>query len=333
MAAGAVAMEYGLTGPIGSGVAACATGAHCIGEAAHWIRSGRADVVLCGATEACITPVSVAGFARMRALSTRYNAHPAQASRPFDEARDGFVMGEGAGVLVLESLSHARARGAAVCGDAEGAVGVYGELRGFGAASDAYDVAAPHPDGRGARHCVAEALRDGGDVPSNAVGYVNAHATGTMGDGIELAALARTLRPTWGQQGECGVWAEEKNAKNDEVRSSSSSSSNSSGCSGGGAVGDTASHLCISSSKGAMGHLLGAAGSVEAAIALLALRHQIAPPTANLVNPCWSEEMQRKHGVHLVGASASEPLSDCEAVMSTSFGFGGINTALLFTKL
>lgn len=282
MAAADSAIRYNVRGPIGSSVAACATGAHCIGEAAEWVRSGRADVMICGATEACITPISIAGFARMRALCTKYNETPEGASRPFDVTRSGFVMGEGAGVLILEDLDHAKARGVRH---------VYGELRGLGISSDAYHVAAPHPDGRGAKHCISEALRDGGDVPVETVGYVNAHATGTVGDEVELSALhAALLSPP------------------------------------------RKSPLYVSSSKGALGHLLGAAGSVEAAIALLALDRQLAPPTANLMTPCVTQE-QLDAGMALVQGRSAVPLQSCEAVVSTSFGFGGVNTALLFTRV
>lgn len=281
MAAGNIAIRHKLRGPIGSSVAACATGAHCIGEAAAWIRDGRADVMVCGATEACITPVSVAGFSRMRALCTAFNDTPATASRPFDTSRAGFVMGEGAGILVLEDLDHAVARLAPQ---------LYGELRGFGVSCDAYHVAAPDPGGFGARHCIALALADGGNVPASAVQYVNAHATGTIGDEVELAAIHASLRPS------------------------------------------AATPLYISSSKGGLGHLLGAAGSVEAGLAVMALHTQRAPPTANLTSSCLTDA-QRAAGLVCVQGGEAQPLQHCEAVISTSFGFGGINTALLFTSL
>uniref|UniRef100_T1YUN5 beta-ketoacyl-[acyl-carrier-protein] synthase I n=1 Tax=Crithidia acanthocephali TaxID=59798 RepID=T1YUN5_9TRYP len=282
MAAGNTAIRHQLRGPIGSSVAACATGAHCIGEAAAWIREGRADVMVCGATEACITPVSVAGFSRMRALCTACNDAPASASRPFDTSRAGFVMGEGAGILILEELEHAVARAAPR---------LYAELRGFGVSCDAHHVAAPHPEGLGARHCIQEALADGGQVPAAAVQYVNAHATGTIGDEVELAAIHHALRPA--------------------VEGKS---------------------LYVSSAKGGLGHLLGAAGSVEAGLAVMALHNQSAPPTANLASPCLTAEQQAA-GLVCVQGSAAQPLTSCEAVISTSFGFGGINTALLFTQV
>jgi 3-oxoacyl-[acyl-carrier-protein] synthase II len=283
MAAGNTAIRHRLRGPIGSSVAACATGAHCIGEAAAWIREGRADVMVCGATEACITPVSVAGFSRMRALCTAFNDTPASASRPFDTSRAGFVMGEGAGILILEELTHAVTRAAPR---------MYAELRGFGVSCDAYHVAAPHPDGLGARHCMEQALADGGDVPTTAVQYVNAHATGTIGDEVELAAIHRTLR----------------------------------------APAVSSAPLYVSSAKGGLGHLLGAAGSVEAGLAVMALHTQRAPPTANLTSPCLTNA-QRDAGLVCVQGDAAQKLTSCEAVVSTSFGFGGINTALLFTQL
>lgn len=278
-------IRYGITGPTGSGVAACATGAMCIGEAAMWVRYGRADVVITGATEACISPTAIAGFSRMRALSTGFEARPSRASRPFDVGRTGFVMGEGAGILVLESQAHAARRGAGR---------VYAELRGYGLSSDAHHVAAPDPAGSGAERCIRDALRDAGDgVSARDVRYVNAHATGTIGDPIELAAISRAL--------------------------------------GRGAVEDA---VCVSSSKGALGHLLGAAGSVEAAIAVLALHHGLAPPNANMEQPCWDATKQRAAGVALVGPTAPTLLRPAPhaAALSTSFGFGGMNTSLLFTR-
>uniref|UniRef100_T1YUV5 beta-ketoacyl-[acyl-carrier-protein] synthase I n=1 Tax=Strigomonas galati TaxID=1003336 RepID=T1YUV5_9TRYP len=287
MAAGVTAIAHGCTGPVGSSVAACATGAYCIGEAAQWIRQSQADVVICGATESCVNGIALGGFARMRALCTKYNDQPGCASRPFDEQRGGFVMGEGAGIFILEELEHAVARGAPI----------YAELRGFGMSCDAHHVAAPHPEGRGAQQCVRAALRDSHNVPASAIGYVNAHATGTIGDAIELQALEAALLSGEGSDGS------KRNAP-----------------------------LAVSSSKGAMGHLLGAAGSVEAAVAVLALRDQKAPPTANLTEPCLSVEVQQAKGLQLVADKQVLPL-ETSAVVSTSFGFGGVNTSLLFTKV
>lgn len=315
-----ISIAYGITGPTGSGVAACATGAYCIGEAARWIQFGLADVVVCGSAEACITPVSIAGFSRMRALSTAYHDSPSRASRPFDTKRDGFVMGEGAGILILESEAHARARGwlkprgsrdhglslrgfvasrlPSVSGGErctkEDTGGVYGELRGLGFASDAYHIAAPHPDGRGVEQCIRLALQDGGGVPPEEVGYANAHATGTVGDVIELAALQRVLRPSSTSSTATPPTA------NDSKRKS----------------GSLASPLCVSSSKGALGHLLGAAGSVEAILALLSLHHQFAPPNTNMEVPCWTKEEQDFRQVCLI------PPPQCESVSSPSTPMG-----------
>ncbi|CAD2221445.1 Beta-ketoacyl synthase, N-terminal domain/Beta-ketoacyl synthase, C-terminal domain containing protein, putative [Angomonas deanei] len=183
MLSGVTAMKYDAEGPIGSAVAACATGAYCIGEAATWIQREKADVVICGAAESCINGIAIGGFSRMRALCTRYNDTPECASRPFDKESGGFVMGEGGGVLILEEYEHARQRGATI----------YAELRGFGQSSDAHHVAAPHPEGRGAAACIRGALADSGGVTPADVGYVNAHATGTIGDTIELSAIEKTL--------------------------------------------------------------------------------------------------------------------------------------------
>ncbi|KEG08619.1 putative beta-ketoacyl synthase family protein [Trypanosoma grayi] len=217
----------------------------------------------------------------MRALCTKYNDRPREASRPFDSDRGGFVMGEGAGVMVLEDLEHAQRRGARVLA----------ELRGFGVSSDAHDVAAPHPDGRGAQLCIRAALTDGGDVPPEAVVYVNAHATGTIGDDVELRALDAVL------------------------------------CSRNDTKGGRCSPLCVSSVKGGLGHLLGAAGSVEAIVAIMALFHQQAPPNINLHTPT----VEASERLLLVRGDAPHAVRG-EAVISTSFGFGGVNTALLFTQ-
>ncbi|ESS64660.1 beta-ketoacyl synthase family protein [Trypanosoma cruzi Dm28c] len=280
MVTGLTAMKYGIMGPVGSSVAACATGAHCIGEAAEWIRGGRADIVVCGGTEACITPVSIAGFSRMRALCTKYNDMPQEASRPFDKDRGGFVMGEGSGIIVLEHLEHAMQRGAQI----------FAELRGFGISSDAHDLAAPHPEGRGAQLCLRSALEDGGDISINDVAYVNAHATGTIGDDMELHALDKVL--------------------------------------GGDGTPSCRRPVYVSSVKGGLGHLLGAAGSVEAIVAIMSLYHQHAPPNINLHAPS-AEGLER---LQLVRGHAPLPFQG-DAVISTSFGFGGVNTALLFTRV
>ena len=281
MPGAAASMRYDMRGPLSSSVTACATGAHCIGEGLRWIQSGIADMVVCGATEACITPVSIAGFSRMKALSTKYNGKPERSSRPFDSDRCGFVMGEGAGVIVLEALDRALHRGADK---------MYAELRGFGMSCDAYHVSSPHPAGRGARACALAALADAG-VPASRVVYCNAHATGTpLGDEIELEALQAVLRPS-----------------------------------------ESSTHpVLVSSTKGALGHLLGAAGSVEAALSILALHSSTAPSTLWLENPVEHDaakvELVRK-------APRSFPTSAGDAVLSTSFGFGGANAALVFTRV
>lgn len=277
---GAVAMRHRLRGPNHSAVTACATGAHCIGDAARWIMYGDCDAVLCGATEACITPVAIAGFCRMKALATRHNERPEAASRPFDAGRSGFVMGEGSGVLFLEELQSALKRGAHI----------YGEVRGYGMSGDAHHISSPHPEGRGAMEAVRAALRDGGVSPRD-VAYVNAHATGTpVGDEIELAALTASLRGTAGE--------------------------------------GTVNPLTISSSKGGFGHLLGAAGAVEAIVALLALHHRTAPPNVNLEVPVAHDKT-----LVTLPTSAVPLASDTRAVLSTSFGFGGTNAALLFSRV
>uniref|UniRef100_T1YTC4 beta-ketoacyl-[acyl-carrier-protein] synthase I n=1 Tax=Herpetomonas muscarum TaxID=5718 RepID=T1YTC4_HERMU len=379
MAAGVTAIKYNCQGFISSSVAACATGAHCIGESFLVMREGDAasrsgdaaafaqflqqqrrgdatsttpatttpekagvvDVMICGATEACITPVSVGGFSRMRALSTRRNdptaadggEGPATASRPFDVSRDGFVMSEGAGILILEEYAHAHRRIQSYMDAAPAAARalfdgktpedfMYGEVKGFGVSSDAHHVAAPHPDGRGAETCLRACLRsagllqdpqhpsalyvkgDGGGAAGEGafsrfrVGYVNAHATGTIGDEIEMGAIRRVLGSS--PQGEGGA--------------------------GGGRV-------VVSSTKGSLGHLLGAAGSVEAAVALLAMKENVAPPTANLKDPCLSAESQRDDNILLNAEATALSPETCDGVISTSFGFGGINTALLFSRI
>lgn len=279
MISGLISLKFGLQGPNHSSITACATGAHSIGDAARWIQYGDADVVIAGAAEACITPVSIAGFCRMKALCTKYNDSPPEASRPFDEGRGGFVMGEGAGALVLESLDGALARGATILG----------EVRGYGMSGDAHHVSTPHPDGVGVQACLEAALADGG-VSASQVGYVNAHATGTpIGDEIELAALTRSLA-------------------SDEVAALRQGP------------------LIISSSKGALGHLLGAAGAVEGIIALLSLRENLAPPTINLKDPL-------PHDSSKVMLNTTTVPFNTSAVISTSFGFGGTNAALVFTKV
>eukprot|EP00758_Cryptobia_borreli_P009702 Tbor_TRINITY_DN5501_c9_g1::TRINITY_DN5501_c9_g1_i1::g.13559::m.13559/K09458/fabF; 3-oxoacyl-[acyl-carrier-protein] synthase II len=275
MVAGQVGITHGFRGPLSSSVTACATGAGNIGEAARWISRGDADAAVCGATEACITPVGMAGFARMHALSTKYNGDPSRASRPFNRDRAGFVMGEGAGIVVLEEMDAAVRRGASILA----------ELRGYGTSSDGHHISSPSPDGEGAERCVIAALRDGGLVPSD-ICYVNAHATGTpVGDEVELSALTRIL------------------------------------------TGGSAPTL-VSSSKGAIGHLLGGAGSVEAIVTIMALVDGIAPPNVNLDNP-----IEHDRSVVVLPTDPTPMKCDGKACLSTSFGFGGVNAALLFTKV
>ena len=271
MAAGWVSMELGLRGPVGAPCTACAASAMAIGEGYDAIRLGRADVMFCGGSEAGITPLAIAGFAAMRALSRR-NDDPARASRPFDADRDGFVMGEGAAVLVLEDAEHARARGATI----------YAELAGYGMSSDAFHMTEPDPHGMGQARAVASALADAGLGPDD-VDYVNAHASSTgIGDATETAALKRAL-------------GEEK-----------------------------ARSIPISSIKGATGHCLGAAGAVEAAATVLALRDDVVPPTINYETPDPQCDLDYV-------PNDARRLS-VRVAMSNSFGFGGHNAVLVFRE-
>jgi len=270
-ASGVVSIKHGLRGPNHAVVTACATGAHALGDAARLIALGDADVMVAGGTEAATCRLTVAGFAIMRALSTGFNDRPTEASRPWDRARDGFVLGEGAGVVVLEEREHARARGARI----------HGELLGYGLSGDAHHVSAPEPTGDGARRAMAAALGRAGLDPS-AIGYVNAHATSTpVGDPVEIEAIHRLF-------------------------------------------GAHAPGLLMSSTKSATGHLLGAAGAVEAIVTLLALRDGVVPPTLNLEEPDVATE------IDLVPREARQrPL---RYGLSNSFGFGGTNAALVFGK-
>jgi len=270
LVSGHVSIRYGFKGPNHSVVTACATGAHAIGDAARMIKYGDADVMVAGGAEAAICKVGIAGFMACRAVSTERNAEPTKASRPYDKTRDGFVMGEGAGVLVLEEYEHAKARGAKI----------YAEVKGYGLSGDAYHITAPSEDGDGGFRAMKAALKDAGLEPS-AIDYVNAHGTSTMADGIELGAVERL-------------------------------------------VGDHAKALTMSSTKSAIGHLLGAAGAVEAIFCVLAIRDQIAPPTLNLDDPAYET------AIDLVPHKA-KPMK-IETVLSNSFGFGGTNAALILTK-
>jgi 3-oxoacyl-[acyl-carrier-protein] synthase II len=271
LASGQVSIRHGFKGPNHSVVTACATGAHAIGDAARLIKYGDADVMVAGGAEAAICRIGMAGFAAARALSTGFNEDPVSASRPYDSGRDGFVMGEGAGVVVLEELEHALARGATI----------YGEVKGYGLSGDAYHITAPAEDGDGGYRAMVGALRDAGLAPSD-IQYVNAHGTSTpLGDEIELRAIERLF-------------------------------------------GSASNNLSMSSTKSAIGHLLGAAGAVEAAFCLLAMRDGIVPPTLNLENPSVETKIDLTPKV-----AKPRPI---EAVMSNSFGFGGTNAAIVMTK-
>jgi 3-oxoacyl-[acyl-carrier-protein] synthase II len=271
LASGYVSIRHGLKGPNHAVVTACSTGAHAIGDAARLIALGDADVMVAGGTESPISRIGVAGFAACRALATAFNDRPTKASRPWDRDRDGFVIGEGAGIVVLEELAHAQARGARI----------YAEVVGYGLSGDAFHITAPSEDGDGAYRSMRMALERAGIGPSD-VQYVNAHGTSTMGDEIELAAVERLF-------------------------------------------GNAAGKLAMSSTKSAVGHLLGAAGAVEAIYSVLAIRDNIAPPTLNLDNPSVET------AIDLVPHKAQErPIN---TVLSNSFGFGGTNASLVLGGL
>jgi 3-oxoacyl-[acyl-carrier-protein] synthase II len=272
LASGYVSIEHGLKGPNHAVVTACSTGAHAIGDAARLIALGDAEVMVAGGTESPINRLSLAGFAACRALSTGFNDAPQQASRPYDRDRDGFVMGEGSGVVVLEELEHARARGAKI----------YAEVVGYGLSGDAHHITSPAEDGNGAYRCMQMALKRAGIALSD-VDYINAHGTSTpVGDEIELRAVERL-------------------------------------------AGNGASRLTMSSTKSAIGHLLGAAGAVEAIFSILAIRDGMAPPTLNLDNPSVETE------IDLVPHEAKAmPIA---YALSNSFGFGGTNASLIFRHI
>ena len=266
---GQVSIRYGLMGPNHAVVTACSTGAHSIGDAARMIRDDDADIMLAGGSESTINPLGIAGFAQARALNTGYNDRPEQASRPYDRNREGFVLGEGAGVVVLEEYEHAKARGAKI----------YAEVVGYGLSGDAYHVTAPHPEGSGAYRSMEMALKKAGMTPAD-IDYVNAHGTSTpLGDELELGAVRRLF-------------------------------------------GDAMDGVSMSSTKSAIGHLLGGAGAVESIFCILAMRDQIVPPTLNLDNP--SESCK---GVDLVPHKAKK--REVRAVLNNSFGFGGTNASLI----
>jgi 3-oxoacyl-[acyl-carrier-protein] synthase II len=272
LASGYVSIAHGLKGPNHAVVTACSTGAHAIGDAARLIALGDAEVMVAGGTESPLNRLSMAGFAACRALSTNFNDAPQRASRPYDRDRDGFVMGEGSGILVLEELEHARARGARI----------YAEVVGYGLSGDAHHITSPADDGNGAFRCMQMALKRAGMALSD-VDYINAHGTSTpVGDEIELRAVERL-------------------------------------------AGNAASRLTMSSTKSAIGHLLGAAGAVEAIFSILAIRDGMAPPTLNLDNPSVETE------IDLVAHKAKA--MPIEVTLSNSFGFGGTNASLIFRRL
>ena len=271
LASGWVSIKYGYKGPNHSAVTACATGVHAIGDASRLIMLGDADVMVAGGAEGAVNELGIAGFCASRALSTAFNDHPPEASRPWDRDRDGFVMGEGAGVVVLEELEHAKARGAKI----------YGEVCGYGMSGDAHHITAPAEGHEGAYRAMKAAFRNGGMEPGD-VQYINAHGTSTpLGDDLELQAVERFF-------------------------------------------GDAAKTVAMSSTKSATGHLLGAAGAVEALFSLLAIRDGVLPPTLNLHNP------SRESVIDRVPLQAQE--RRVEVVLSNSFGFGGTNASILFKR-
>ena len=268
---GQVSIRYGFKGPNHAVVTACSTGAHAIGDAARLIQWGDAEVMVAGGAEAAICEIGIAGFNACKALSTKRGNDPKAASRPYDADRDGFVMGEGAGVVVLEEYEHAKARGAKI----------YAEVLGYGLSGDAYHITAPAEDGDGGYRSMKAALERAGLTPSD-IDYINAHGTSTMADVIELAAVERLL-------------------------------------------GDAAPNVTMSSTKSATGHLLGAAGAIEAIFSILAIRDQVAPPTINLDNPAVETSID-------LAPNAKRPRK-IDVALSNSFGFGGTNASVIFGKV
>jgi 3-oxoacyl-[acyl-carrier-protein] synthase II len=269
LGSGHLSIKYGFKGPNHSAVTACATGVHAIGDAARIIMWGDADVMVAGGTEGAVCELGIAGFCASRALSTGFNDRPTEASRPWDKDRDGFVMGEGAGVVVLEELEHARRRGAKI----------YAEVAGYGMSGDAYHITAPAEGHAGAFRSMQAAMKNGGIAPSE-IQYVNAHGTSTpLGDDLELEAVERMF-------------------------------------------GDAAKGLAMSSTKSATGHLLGAAGAVEAIFSILAIRDGVAPPTLNL------DEPSRESVIDRVAKTAQR--RKINLALSNSFGFGGTNASVIF---
>jgi 3-oxoacyl-[acyl-carrier-protein] synthase II len=268
---GQIAIKYGFKGPNHSVVTACSTGAHAIGDATQLIKSGRADVMIAGGAEATICEIGIAGFNACKALSTKRADDPKAASRPYDADRDGFVMGEGAGMVVLEEYDHAVARGAKI----------YAEVLGYGLTGDAYHITAPSETGEGGERSMRMALDDAGLKPAD-IDYINAHGTSTMADTIELGAVERMM-------------------------------------------GDAAGNVTMSSTKSATGHLLGAAGAIEAVFSILAIRDQVAPPTINLDNPAVETKVDL--------AANAKVERKIDVALSNSFGFGGTNASVLFGKV
>ena len=270
LVSGHVSIKFGFKGPNHAVVTACSTGAHAIGDASRLIMFGDADVMVAGGTESSICEIGIAGFNACKALSTKSEANPAKASRPYDIDRDGFVMGEGAGVMVLEELEHAKARGAKI----------YAEVLGYGMSGDAYHITAPSEVGEGGERSMRAALKNASLQPSD-IDYINAHGTSTMADIIELAAVERLL-------------------------------------------GSSASKVTMSSTKSSTGHLLGAAGAIEAIFSILAIRDQVAPPTINLVNPAVQTDIDL--------APNKKVEREINIALSNSFGFGGTNASIVFGK-
>ena len=268
---GQVSIRYGFTGPNHSVVTACSTGAHAIGDASRLIQYGDADVMIAGGAEAAICKIGIAGFNACKALSSKRAHEPDKASRPYDADRDGFVMGEGAGIVVLEEYEHAVARGAKI----------YAEVKGYGLSGDAYHITAPSEDGDGAERSMRAALRNAKLAPED-IDYINAHGTSTMADVIELGAVERLL-------------------------------------------GDHAGGVTMSSTKSATGHLLGAAGAIEAIFAILAIRDQVCPPTINLDNPAVETPLDL--------APNAKRERKVDVALSNSFGFGGTNASVVFAKV
>ncbi len=271
LAGGYVSIEHGLKGPNHAVVTACSTGTHAIGDAARLVALGDADVMVAGGAESAVNRLALAGFAACRALVTAFNDDPTRASRPYDKDRDGFLMGEGAGVVVLEEYEHAKARGAKI----------YAEVIGYGMSGDAYHITAPSEDGDGAYRCMEAAIKRAGITAAD-IDYINAHGTSTMADGIELGAVERIL-------------------------------------------GEHAGKTAMSSTKSMTGHLLGAAGAIEAIFSILAIRDQICPPTINLDNPSVETKLD------LVPHVAKKKKID--VVLSNSFGFGGTNATVILRKV